>query len=235
MRQFGKGIVVYLGFNETFRLRKKYGELYYRRFWGQMIHQVAVRHALGTQKRFVVNTDSQRYRVDDQVTLTVEAYDANFQPLPDEKLPEGKLQAEVILPSRGPEGGSRSQLHSITRRREATLQARFPVDTGGEYRVRVKDPVTGTYAETRFRVSEVSAERLSAVRNVSLQNEIAATTGGKSYELHQVANLADEIDRPRRLETTIEVVPLWSTWLCFCLVIGLMFVEWLGRKWASLP
>ena len=31
-RRYGKGQVVYLGFNETWRLRRRYGEKYYRQF-----------------------------------------------------------------------------------------------------------------------------------------------------------------------------------------------------------
>ncbi len=53
MRRYGRGEVVYLGFDETWRLRRKYGELYYRQFWGQMIHRLGLSHTLGSQKRFV--------------------------------------------------------------------------------------------------------------------------------------------------------------------------------------
>ena len=37
------------------------------------------------------------------------------------------------------------------------------------------------------------------------------------------------------LETQIEVRPLWSTWLCFALVVMLLMVEWLIRKVVTLP
>ncbi len=76
---YGRGEVVYLGFNETWRLRRRFGEQYYRQLWGQLIHRLALRHALGTQKRFVVRTDRRRYQGDDQVLLTVEAYAAELR------------------------------------------------------------------------------------------------------------------------------------------------------------
>ncbi|MGA2031123.1 MAG: hypothetical protein ABSG68_02600, partial [Thermoguttaceae bacterium] len=57
IRPFGKGEVVYLAFNETWRLRRLQGEKYYRQFWGQMIEHLSLSHALGNQKRFVVSTD----------------------------------------------------------------------------------------------------------------------------------------------------------------------------------
>ena len=41
-------------------------------------------HALGADKRFVARLDQQQYRAEDKVTLTVEAYDENYEPLGDE-------------------------------------------------------------------------------------------------------------------------------------------------------
>ena len=67
-RQYGKGQVVYLGFNETWRLRRKYGEQYYRQFWGQLIHHLGFSHALGGDKRFVarIDNDQGRYQAGDK-------------------------------------------------------------------------------------------------------------------------------------------------------------------------
>ena len=122
------------------------------------------------------------------------------------------------------------------RSHQAQFEARIPLDAGGEYRVRIKDPITGRYAETKFRVKDVSAERRSAVRDVSLQNSVAAAVeGGKTYELHEAARLIDEIHLPQKLETQIEVRPVWSTWFCFILVLTLMLGEWLLRKLVTLP
>ncbi len=236
VRQYGDGLVVYLGFNETWRLRRMYGEKYYRQFWGQMIHQLASRRALGTQKRFVARTDRQEYRVDEKVVLSVEAYDAEYNPLPDDKLDNGKLAAEVMLPERTATGESRLLPVQLTRRREAQFETKLSADAPGEYRVRIKDPVTGRYAETKFVVRDVSAERRVAVRNVALQKAVAAAVpGGKTYELDEAVRLLDDVQLPQQMETQIEVRPLWSTWLCFALVVMLLLGEWLMRKIVTLP
>ncbi len=182
VRRYGRGEVVYLGFDEMWRLRRKYGELYYRQFWGQMIHRLGLSHVLGSQKRFVVRTDRPQYQVDDKVTLTVEAYDANFEPLAEDKLVDHKLQGELIAPDR-PGALLEPQAISIPQAREGVFEARLPVSYGGEYRVSVTDPVTGERAEVNFQVASLSAERRSAVRNAALQEEIARATGGRSYDL----------------------------------------------------
>lgn len=244
IRDYGKGQVVYLGFNETWRLRRKHGETYYRQFWGQMIHRLGLRHALGEQKRFVVSTDNQRYAADEKVTVTVEAYDANFEPLTQDKLPQHKLEAELIVPRRDGESGDRletanpdvrSQPIGIPELRDGFYQTQFPVFAGGEYRLRVKDPITGEQSEVDFRVTSISAERRSAIRNAGLQEELALATNGKSFELADVDRLPDEITLETRNETTNEIIPLWNTWSCFSLMVFLMLGEWLLRKLVNLP
>jgi hypothetical protein len=229
IRRYGRGEVVYLGFNETWRLRRKYGELYYRQLWGQMIHRLGLSHVLGSQKRFVVRSDRPNYQVDDKVTLTVEAYDANFEPLTDEKLDDRKLVGELIAPERS---GAviEPQPLSIPQLREGVFEAHIPVPYGGEYRVRVKDPVTGDQSEVDFQVASLSAERRSAVRNVNLQQELADATGGRSYDLISASRLPAEIQPKLKDETTKKVFQLWDTWLGFGLVVTLMLSEWLVRK-----
>ncbi len=235
IRPYGRGEVVYLGFNEMWRLRRGYGERYYRQFWGQLIHRLASRHALGAGKRFVVRTDRPQYQPNDQVLLTVEAFDENFKPLAEAALPQRKLNAELVPPADGAGGPSRPRNIALAMLREGVFEARFPVLAGGEHRVRVFDPVAKQHVETTFRVASVSVERQRAVRNTALQQALADATGGKSYDLATAGQLPDDIRLPPRLETNIEVIPLWNTWLVFGLASGLMLAEWLGRKWMNLP
>jgi hypothetical protein len=199
-----------------------------------MIHRLGLSHALGSQKRFVVRTDRQQYQSDDKVTITAEAYDANFEPLGDDKLSDRKLTGELLLPDRSGEAGE-PQPVSLPQLREGVFEAQIPVFAGGEHRLRVKDPVTGDYTEVTFQVTSLSAERRSAVRNVALQEEIAAATGGKSYDLASAVTLADDVKLKPIKETSIRVFPLWNTWLTFGLVVALMLGEWFVRKLINLP
>lgn len=234
IRRYGRGEVVYLGFNETWRLRREYGELYYRQFWGQMIHRLGLSHALGSQKRFVVRTDRQQYQADEKVTLTAEAYDANFEPLADDKLADHKLIGELLAPS-GSGEAAQPQPISLPEAREGVFEAHIPVFQGGEHRVRVRDPITGEQNEVTFQVTSLSAERRSALRNVALQEEIASVTDGKSYDLASADKLVDDIRTDTITETTVKVFPLWSTWLAFLLVTVMMLAEWFSRKMINLP
>ncbi|MFC1596803.1 hypothetical protein ACFL5Q_02545, partial [Planctomycetota bacterium] len=235
IQNYGRGEVVYLGFNEMWRLRRRHGERYYRQFWGQLIHRLALRHALGAQKRFVVRTDRPRYQADDQVLLTVEAYDANFEPLTERDVPGRKLSAELILPATDLPGRSNVRELGIAQLHEGVFETRIPVFAAGEHRVRVKDPVTEEEVDVTFHVAQVSAERQRAVRNAALGRSLSDATGGESYDLASVDQLVDQIDLVARTESTVRVVALWNTWLAFACVVLLMLGEWLGRKWVNLP
>ena len=88
--------------------------------------------------------------------------------------------------------------------------------------------------EINFDVANVSIERRNPIRNVSLQKNIAAETGGKAYDLLDVSQFPDDFQPVRHKETSLEIIPLWSTWLTFGLVIALLLVEWFVRKLVNL-
>jgi hypothetical protein len=239
IRRYGRGQVVYVGTNETWRLRRNYGERYYRQFWGQMIHRLGLSHALGSQKRFVVRTDAPRYQSDDTVVVTVEAYDANFEPLSEQTLPGRKLAARLFRPQRDQAArdsdGDESEPVTLAQLRPGVFETRLPVNEGGGYRLRVADPVTQEESEVAFTVTSLSAERRSAVRNVALQNGLAAETSGRSYDLVSADAMIDDIKPAARSERSVRVFPLSMTWLCFGTGVLLMVGEWILRKRTNLP
>lgn len=234
IRKYGRGEVVYIATNEMWRLRKRYGEKYYRQFWGQLIHRLGLSHALGSQKRFVVRTDRQQYQPDEQVLVTVEAFDENFEPLTSDTLQDRRLTGDLWLPGRSTESVDRSRPITLTEYRPGVFETRIPVADSGDYVVRVNDPVTKEPVDVYFQVANLSIERRSATRNVSLQQNLAAETNGRAVEFDTVSEVLSKFEPPRLKETSVEVFPLWSTWLTFAVIIGLMLTEWGLRKLSNL-
>ena len=224
IRKYGKGEVVYLGFNETWRLRRKYGEKYYRQFWGQMINRLGLGRAMGAQKRFQVTTDRKTYEAGDKIRVTVEAYNENFQ-----KLEVDKLEAKLITESET--GGSPVTTDlSIPLRDGSFYEANLPVYAAGRHRVLVRDPVTREEFEVNFKVAPVTLERRSAVRDFKLQQDLASITGGKSYELSQINSLAADLKAQPIVELTTIKNDLWNQWLMLIAILVLLLGEWTVRK-----
>ncbi|MFT5127486.1 MAG: hypothetical protein ACI8W8_001089 [Rhodothermales bacterium] len=227
-RRAGKGEVIYLGFNETWRLRRMYGEKYYRQFWGQMIYRLGLGRALGSQKRFQPATDQPSYQAGDRVRISVEAYDKEFEALGAESL-EGRLV------STDENGQTVTTPISLPMSRDGVVfETTVPVFETGQHRVMVNDPVTMQEFELTFDVAPLAVERRNARRNEALQRALADQTGGKHYELQQIAALATDINVPERVETSERRFPLWNTWLFLILALLLMLGEWLSRKLINL-
>ncbi len=230
-RRYGSGEVVYIGFNELWRLRRMHGERYYRQFWSQIISRLALSHALGSQKRFVLSIDQPQYEVDDRALLAVEAYDENFDPLPADRLPTEGLQAELLLEDAP---SSQPVVVTLSESRPGRFETQVPLYEAGRYTVRVTDPVTAEDNELQFDVLGTSVEQRNPARNLALQEGIAQATGGVSYELHDAHQITSQL----RLEPVAEDIsrsfPLWASPLWFLLVVILLLSEWLIRKRANL-
>ena len=226
IRRYGEGEVVYLGFNETWRLRRQQGERYYRSFWGALIDRLGISHALGARKRFVAKLDTpqHRYTMGDSVTLSVQAYDQNYEPLGDDTL----LQAKLVLPTAsGQPAGRQIALAMI---RPGLFETQFPVFLQGKHQLRLQDPITSEQTELSFEVLQTSAERRGTVRDVRLQEELAQQTGGRSYTLDQSAMIVPDMAlQPRQVSASHQRL-LWTTPVWFLSVVSLMLGEWLTRK-----
>jgi hypothetical protein len=105
-----------------------------------------------------------------------------------------------------------------------------PVDVSGEHALRVTDPITKKTTELRFEVTNVSAERRRPVRDAQLQQELAAATGGKAYDLTTAHQLVGDLQLTPKLEHQTRHLPLWTTPWWFGTVVALMLGEWLVRK-----
>jgi len=229
-RRVGRGEVIYFGFNETWRLRRLYGERYYRQLWGGLIQRLGTARAMGQGKRFVVRTDRPRYRSGDKVLVTVEAYDQEFGHLDVQRL-DGRL---VVTPSDDQAEQAISAITLPLARDRVIFETDIPVFAAGRYRVLVNDPVTGKAVEAGFTVSSLSVERRSATRDVALHQALASQTGGQAIELAELARLPDLIDNQPVRVTTRRQVQLGHTWLMLGLVLCLMFGEWLIRKLSNM-
>ncbi len=230
VRRYGKGEVVYFAFNETWRLRRLYGEKYYSQFWGQLIYRMGLSRALGSQKRFRVSTDRHVYQAGQKVHITVEAYDKNYEPLD-----VNSLSARVIAQQASGESKPSQTNASIPLSRDKVIfETSIPVFSTGLHRLLVKDPITGEEVETTFKVAPTTAEGRSAIRNMALQRALADHTGGKAYELHEIGNLATDVKDRSIEEFSERRLPLWNTWLVLLVAVGLMMGEWLIRKLLNL-
>jgi hypothetical protein len=225
IRPYGNGQVVYIAFNELWRLRSGVGQPYHQRLWAQMAYRLGMSHPIGKRKRFVVRVEGSDFRAGDTARVSVDAFDEDFRPL------DRELSATVLAATGN---GSVRETLQFGRKTASRYEADCELKAPGEYRLEITDPVTSEVRQEVLRVSAASREFHNPARDAQLQNDIARRTGGRSYAIADAERLLDDL----RLQPTVQreqrVVALWHTPLWFVLVAGLMLSEWTLRRWVHL-
>ena len=82
VQYYGKGRVMYMGIDETWRWRAVDEGSYYRKFWTNMVDFLASGRL--QNKRIIITTGSETFAVGEEMRVHVEAYDRDFRPLEDD-------------------------------------------------------------------------------------------------------------------------------------------------------
>jgi hypothetical protein len=239
-QNYGFGRVLYVGLDSTWRWRYRAGDTYHHRFWGQAVRWAASEKPLVTGNSYVrFGTRDAVYRHGQEVDLVVRLSEEAGPLAPDAlagarvlRLKEdGKEEAVALVP---------------LGRREAqprVLEGKLRDLPAGQYAVELAIPEMGDKLRdagkplrATFRVAAPEGEELvELATNYPLLEELAAKSGGQVFAPEQVSGLVEALTkRAVRHEERVEN-PLWQWWVVLVLVLTLLTLEWVGRKWAGLP
>lgn len=224
MQHYGKGLVLFLGSDETWRWRYNAQDRYFGRFWGQVVYQMGLPHLVGQQKRIQLTLDRNDVSLGRPSYVYARILDAEYRPWNAAQV-GGRLEALDAKDSPEP--------------------LAFDALPGqpGEYRA-----LLGNNAVGRFRIVLDEPEGVNLEYRVSLppQHELAvagmdeeglraaaALSGGKFYREEDLYHLADDV-QPRygTFAERRQILP-WHP-LTLLLIVGLVAGEWLLRKFADL-
>ena len=168
------------------------------------------------------------YQTGERVTVTVEAYNSNY-----ENLDVDGLQARLL---RQTAAGSQplDEIRIPLAPDNVVFETSIPPLEPGLYRLLVMDPETKEEFELGFEVTTASRERLDVVRNTSLQKQLGDISGGQACELYELPEILSELEAQDIKQYTERQLPLWNTWLILMLVLIIMHTEWLARKLSNL-
>jgi hypothetical protein len=235
-QRYGRGRVLLLAFDGTWRLRYQVGDTYHHRFWGQVLKWGAGENLRAGTDLVRLGTDRLSYSGNDPVHVVAKVLTAHSQPLQDATVYANVYRAE----------------HCVARRRllhredsngiyEAALD---PLPEVGEYRVELEGREVAQVlarqgvakVETSFRVvsSTTPVEMAEMTADAGLVSKVAELSGGSvcgPEDALKNANLfgpGSETLHERRDR------PLWDTWLLMLLAASCAAAEWLVRKHGGL-
>jgi hypothetical protein len=232
---YGRGRVMWLGSDETWRWRKL-GVRVYDTFWTQAIRSLVEGRLMGGKKSMVIETDSESYSLGAPVTVTVRAYDATGQPA---LLPQVLVDVKLTATGQGQDTG-------MPDLKVPPLKLRAVPGAPGTFKRQYVPPRTGFYKLSVGRgsggVGSVSIEVASQfefdrpeANRVRLAELAESSSEGRVVELGELPALVESIESKK--EETIERSGTWRLWTnpltmgLFALLLG---IEWAVRKRANM-
>ena len=230
----GRGQVVWLGIDATWRWRYRVGDKYHHRFWAQMARWAAA-------NKMSAGTEFVRFGPE---TVEIErGQDARFRarwtPAFLQKFPN--LKSHVEFYRQGDDGKLPFTSIDLVPAKGLPLQheGRALALPAGEYQVRlVADNATlgDKRIESTLLVAEKpSAELTDLSTNRELLTQIADTSGGRLFLPDEVHELPKLFKKGNETITQYKELTLWDRWPSMMLLFSLLMCEWVTRKLKGLP
>jgi len=204
-------------------------------FWRQLITWLMPEEQTEKEKRAVqLVADKLSYELNEQVTLTVTAVDAEGKAVRNAKVvchihaPDGKVIERVAtLTKLGPtaeaqaEGYVTSFLSHVSGKYKvvATAQAEG-ADLG-------RDQLSLVVGDTSVEMNETDPDR-------DLLKKLASSSAGRYYEPVEAAKIADDIVLATKKNTWTEKKEVWDKWWVFLAFLGVVSAQWVVRRMRQL-
>jgi hypothetical protein len=219
----GAGKVVFHATDETHRWRFRVGDVYFARYWVQMIRYLCRSKLLAGSRLAELTTDRDQYKSGDEVLLRVRFLDDRQAPAQDDSV-------KVIIEHNA------GQRRTIELRRIATDRGVFEGSAGplpaGHYRIWLASPtLPGQPPSREFSVVAMPGELARTQMNTAELREAANASLGKFYTFATAGSLLADLPRGRHVRVeSLPPKPIWNSPLVAAVFVVLLTAEWLLRK-----
>jgi hypothetical protein len=223
---YGKGEVVFVGVEETWRWRDSTGDRFTARFWGQTAVQLGLPHLLGNARRSQLEMERGEPVLGRPGAVKGRFLDSKYEPV----LRPNVRGVLVNLEN--------AQSRDVTLQRVPGLpgeyRAALPNDMPGRHELRVAASDGLEAATLPFRVElPPRHELLELGMAEEALRGLASAAGGAFYREEDLSSLPDRVEAKGQAITQRSEVLLWG-WLPFCLFVLLITAEWVVRKFSNL-
>ncbi len=224
---YGKGRVLFLGTEETWRWRHNARDKYFARFWGQVIYQMGLPHLVGHPKRAQFTLDRAENILGKPADVYARLFEADYRPMT-------RPEVTVTLERLDEAGQTTTETVTFNAVAGQPGEYRALLDNGrpGTYVLKLEDP-PGVSPEFRVVLPPQHELEVEGLAEEPLRRA-AEISGGKFYREENLHSLAGNITP--RFSPFVErrEVLLWQSWLVWAVFVGLLTAEWLCRKFSDL-
>ncbi|MAE61078.1 MAG: hypothetical protein CMJ49_06950 [Planctomycetaceae bacterium] len=225
--RYGAGQVLYLSTDEIWRWRYEHGELYPQQFWMQVIRLLGrgrIQSEMGAESRLRFDVSHRRASVGDTLVIELDVSDQSLL------VAERRAMTAHVREVGGTRSADQSLVLQATDRAgrfRGTWQPRRP----GQFDVALDDPMLAELSiSRRVEVRRTADETRNPGTDHPLLASLAEATGGRVLAIDKLGQLPQLLpDNARRTAADISE-SLTTSPLAFGLVLGLLILEWVGRK-----
>lgn len=225
---YGKGYVLYCGFDETWRWRFNEADKFFGRYWSQAVYVTGVPRTLGT-KLTQLSLDTPDPLLGKTGQVYARLFSADLRPLTAERL-EAKLE-RLDVDANDKDRSMPIELKALPGQ-PGDYVATLPFNRVGRYAFKVdtgNDPAALEYRVTYGPDHELAPGGMAEEQ----LRRLAEVSGGKFYREEDLHTLAESV-RPKSTPfTRRDEILLWTPW-ALAWLIGLLVAEWVLRKVNSL-
>lgn len=231
---YGKGYVLFCGFDDTWRWRFNEADKYFGRFWSQCVYQAGVPRMMGT-KRTQISLDTPEPQQGRSGQVYARILDEKFKPLAADE-----IEATLERIDADPNDKDRVTAVKLSKLdgQDGEYVSPLPFNKAGRYKLNL-DPKNGSPAAMEYRVGLPPDHELSP--GVMAKDELvrlALSSGskerpGKFYHEEDLHKLPGDVQEQRAPFARRDETVLWNRW-ALLLLIGLLSLEWFLRKFNGL-
>ncbi|HYV34998.1 MAG TPA: hypothetical protein VE988_04785 [Gemmataceae bacterium] len=235
---YGKGQVVFLGFEESWRWRFNTQDKVFGKYWSQLLLQLSLPHKLAgsaSQVEFTVNRSN--LVLGKTATLHARLLDSNYEPF---KAAEVEGVLEYLDAKPGQDRTMPLKFEQVPgREKDGDYTAFLPNNWPGRWQVRLLVPALrrpGDPEPPSFAFS-VALPPLHELEDTPMAAEAlrtaASMSGGRFYQEESLHEMAQSIKPRETVYTLRQEVLLWGP-LTFLIFTAVVTCEWVLRKFGNL-
>lgn len=167
---YGRGMVLYMGFDSTWRWRKIYGDRYFRDFWGKVVQFMGLPHLLRESAQARLIPDRLEVALGERVQLTGMIRNRDFSPF---------LAESIEITSQLEKGEERHLKLEGSPDRPGIFRGSFYPEAEGRWQIRL--PAEFEAEPVEITAIKVNSEFINSTMRLPLLNSIAEKTGGAVF------------------------------------------------------
>lgn len=224
----GRGEVLFLGIDETWRWRQDRGDRLTARFWGQVVQQFGLPHLLGASRRVQMALEGGEATVGRPATVKARLLSDTYTPRTEATVP---ATLTYLGNQEGDPVSERTILLRAIKGQPGEYRSLLPHDAPGRYELKVDAPGAQPL-QYRVELPPHHELEVAGMADDDLRS-LASLSGGRFYREEELPTLPDKVEAKQATFTQRQEVLLWNP-LTLVLFVVLITAEWVLRKFSNL-